>query len=1781
MNVNSAAGSYTNVATPVVTFSLPACTLNGTSCVRATGTANMSNNTLSNANRRVTGITLTNLGAGYTSPPTITFSTGPATATVTSMGVTNVSVTAAGSGYTAAPTVGFACACTPLIPASASARTSGPVVAVNVTNGGSNYTTGTPVVSFTGGGGSGAAATAVVSKSGTLTITALGQKVVQNPNFSGPNATTAPYNQKTITRNYSFGSTTGTVALVGSDGVARSLTGVTWTDSKITGNVPGGLPNCAITQRGQGPAQCGELLIVRGDNGKQSIDTVTVTVGGSAPWVVTANDPTTNTGGSVTAPAGKTFTDTGPAFGRMYFSPLQAAIDNASPGDLIIVQPGTYRENLLMWKPVRLQGVGAASVSINADAHPAGKMDQWRRQVNCIFGLTLDGTPNPNNSAFKGNDPSNAFYSCPTAMYLRADRIPFEAIVGWDAAGNGNLAQVLQEPTLMGAYEGAGITVLGRGMRVPTCNDRVFGGNCQGGVQDFWGVRATGGPGAFTDGSVYLTNSNADCASNPGSSDGNDYGTGNFKCNPSRIDGVSVLNSSQGGGAVFIHGWNHNLEVGNTRISGNHGTLAGGINLGNGETPDSFVNDGVECGTGLTGAAAVMPCPPIPFASSNGQNYGAVTNAAIPFQWNVKVRIHHNMIYDNASIGDALFSGTPAGAGAITISAGADDYQIDHNWMSGNMSTGDGGAVQHLGLSFNGNISHNYILFNQSTNPTLPTNGGGLIIEGANLDRQLNGQECGSTTDQDCPPGLGEGAGNSIVVDGNLILGNSAESGSGGGLRLQQINGAEVIAFPHAPDFVAPTRNNPGNAGWYDVTVTNNIIVNNVAGWDGGGVSMQDALKATFVNNTVASNDTTATAGALFKTLGAINAASNSPGCDAQTNPQAPQSPSCTGTAAQHGPQPAGLVTMENTFNMVHALATLGNQTAVTCPAGFGYTGSGNAVTPASNRNDCRKLSKPILKNDLFWQNRAFSVDVVGLGGGIQSQQNLVVLTPLLNQATTGACSSSNNYRDIGLRTDDVTSLAISPSANGLTITNSVYTSDWQGVLTGTANTVGGATPVVAQYCNGARVPPENCASQTGLIQQGSCNGYNTPVGSSERPGTTQLFQFSGIQPAATVDEGNNWLNLVYGPLTLGRPTVAGGSASAEMMIASGPFGTVLGAYSIPGGSSAVGRGTNANVPATTSRDFFGNARSTSNDAGAVQRTTASFASVQPSALDFGSVTLNLTSSTTPPAPTQTLTLTSGATAMTGITVTFNPTTAGFSRAGGSCVASLGANASCTIIVQFAPTVAGFVSPTVTVASATGGPIAGGTVALSGTGGKVDLVVSPLSLQLGDAFVGTNSPTQVVTVTSTSTAPVTGIAFSFTGPFNRVAGSTPPATDCGNTLNPGASCTVQVRFSPTAAITSSGTVTGAMNIAAGAGFVINPASVQLNGNALLPSVTPSPLNFGDVGLGTTPTQLLTVDNGNNINSNSLAFPISAITVSGAGYSRVNTGTFPAGALNCGASLDPGAKCSVKVQFSRTAGAVPTTVTGSVVIKGNALGVTTITPAGGLVLTARSVAKALTATVAPSPLDFGNQTAGTTSASQALTLTNTGNASLTGLTYAFGGGSTGIFTQPSAGGTCGNTLAAGASCTFNVQFSPTALGSYSRTLTITGTGATIAGSPVTLTGAGSGPAVTFTSATFNNAAGGTLGGGTLAFGNTGGNASSIVTLTTGANPVTFGTSTLSGSGRFSLGADTCSYLTVAANSTCKIRINFNGSPPNNNRTGMLTVIDSTGAQLAVPLNLTGS
>src|SRR6202030_989483 len=274
------------------------------------------------------------------------------------------------------------------------------------------------------------------------------------------------------------------------------------------------------------------------------------------------------------------------------------------------------------------------------------------------------------------------------------------------------------------------------------------------------------------------------------------------------------------------------------------------------------------------------------------------------------------------------------GAGGASIGTGSDFYKFNYNWVCGNLSTGDGGGLGHMGFSYNGDIEHNSILFNQSTNPTIPANGGGLLVMGApDAD-----PTCGATTDQDCVPAPNtitpsDGTGPHLVINANLIMGNAAESGSGGGVMFQQVNGTDVTSFPNTPSV------------WNSVSFTNNIVANNVAGWDGPGISRLDSLNVNIVNNTIMSNDTTASSGVLFNTLGAPLASSQGPTCT--TN--------CGTTSA---PQPAGLVTMQHSAVFAQTLTT-----SLSCPTGH---------------PNCGSISFPLLYNDIFWQNRSFYIGVNG-----------------------------------------------------------------------------------------------------------------------------------------------------------------------------------------------------------------------------------------------------------------------------------------------------------------------------------------------------------------------------------------------------------------------------------------------------------------------------------------------------------------------------------------------------------------------------------------------------------------------------------------------------------------------------------------------------------------------------------------------------------------------------------------------------------------------------------
>ena len=115
---------------------------------------------------QITGVTITDPGSGYVTPPSVSFDSGSGATVVPTIGdgqVTFVKLLAGGSGYVSAPSVVFANTGTGGSGAVATAVMSGgSVVGITISNGGIGYTS-PPSVTFVGGGGSGAEAVASVS----------------------------------------------------------------------------------------------------------------------------------------------------------------------------------------------------------------------------------------------------------------------------------------------------------------------------------------------------------------------------------------------------------------------------------------------------------------------------------------------------------------------------------------------------------------------------------------------------------------------------------------------------------------------------------------------------------------------------------------------------------------------------------------------------------------------------------------------------------------------------------------------------------------------------------------------------------------------------------------------------------------------------------------------------------------------------------------------------------------------------------------------------------------------------------------------------------------------------------------------------------------------------------------------------------------------------------------------------------------------------------------------------------------------------------------------------------------------------------------------------------------------------------------------------------------------------------------------------------------------------------------------------------------------------------
>jgi len=193
---------------------------------------------------------------------------------------------------------------------------------------------------------------------------------------------------------------------------------------------------------------------------------------------------------------------------------------------------------------------------------------------------------------------------------------------------------------------------------------------------------------------------------------------------------------------------------------------------------------------------------------------------------NDHVYIHHNIIAKNGGIN---------GAGGVTIFSGSDTYRFEDNFVCGCFTRNVGGGLAHIGLSDEGTIARNTFAFNE-------------IFYGGPIGGEGGGVYVGT---QFAADGLSPGTG-SVTINSNLLMGNLAGSGSGGGIRAVGVNGADVAAEPNDP------------SQWNVLNIFNNVIVNNVSAYQGGGIALQDVARANIIHNTIINNDSTATASVAF-----------------------------------------------------------------------------------------------------------------------------------------------------------------------------------------------------------------------------------------------------------------------------------------------------------------------------------------------------------------------------------------------------------------------------------------------------------------------------------------------------------------------------------------------------------------------------------------------------------------------------------------------------------------------------------------------------------------------------------------------------------------------------------------------------------------------------------------------------------------------------------------------------------------------------------------------------
>lgn len=422
---------------------------------------------------------------------------------------------------------------------------------------------------------------------------------------------------------------------------------------------------------------------------------------------------------------------------------------------------------------------------------------------------------------------------------------------------------------------------------------------------------------------------------------------------------------------------------------------------------------------------------------------------------------------------------------------------------------------------------------------------------------------------------------------------------------------------------------------------------------------------------------------------------------------------------------------------------------------------------------------------------------------------------------------------------------------------------------------------------------------------------------------------------------------------------------------------------------------------------------------------------VTPNALNFGSVTVNSNGST------GTIVVTNNSRQVTSIQQVASSLPE-FVVIAPAMPINLGPRTSTSIQVIFKPDSALTFNGTIVITPGRkgGSPI---SVGVSGVGTSANTALtqtllpslSASSLNFGSLLVG-SSASQSFTLTNTGTGSLnvsqivaTGVGFTvsgFPGAFTLAAGQSLPLT---------------ANFSPAgvgAAVGSISVVSNATN---------SPLTISLSGTGVQPqiAVIPSTVSFGSVTVGVINSQTLTIKN-----PGTATLSVTQASLSGTGFT--STG------LTLPFSVPAGGSSTFNVGFAPASSGA---ASGSITLISNTPNSPLVIPFSGT-----GIAATLQISASPASLSFGSLTTGT-NAAQTVTLTNTGNSSvsISQVSESGAGFSTTGIALPLS-------LAAGQSTSFTATFAPASSGSLSGSVTVV-SNATNSPLVIALSGTGASPA----------------------------------------------------------------------------------------------------------------